>query len=135
MRPRTPGRLATSRRTPASLLADWPGGLPERVAAVPFLETGPGWLDEHLPRARACLVTPDSLSMVFDALTAGVPCGVFDLERAGRGTRAAAAVERLLGEGRVGRASDLAERRELPVQPPLAEAGRVAQVIVDRWFP
>lgn len=127
--------LATSRRTPATLLDAWPGGPPDRVTPVPVSDAPPGWLDEHLPVARACLVTPDSLSMVFDALTAGVPCGVFGLDRRGRLGRVAAAVDGLLADGRVGRATDLARGRGLPEHAPLAEAGSVAEAIVQRWFP
>lgn len=133
-----PGRrwlLATSRRTPASLLDDWAGGLPTGVAAVPVEEAAPGWLDERLPRAGACLVTPDSLSMIFDALTAGVPCGVFELERQGRRGRVAQAVDALLDAGRVGRAAGLAGGGTLPAPAPLAEADTVAETIVERWFP
>lgn len=126
--------MATSRRTPASLLGGWPGGPPPQVTVVPVEDAAPGWLDDNLPRAGACLVTPDSLSMIFDALTAGVPCGIFELERQGGG-RVAGAVDRLLAEGRVGRASDLARDRGLPALAPLNEAGEVANAIVDRWFP
>lgn len=127
--------LATSRRTPATLLDAWPGGPPDRVTPVPFPETSPGWLDEHLPAARSCLVTPDSLSMIFDALTAGVPCGVFGLDRRGPRSRVAGAVEGLLADGRLGRATDLVRGRGLPELAPLAEAGAVAEAIVQRWFP
>lgn len=122
--------MATSRRTPASLLGGWP----PQVTVVPVEDAAPGWLDANLPRAGACLVTPDSLSMIFDALTAGVPCGIFELERVGGG-RVAGAVDRLLAEGRVGHASDPAGDRRLPDLAPLDEAGRVAEAIVNRWFP
>lgn len=127
--------LATSRRTPASLLGDWAGGLPAGVTPVPVEEAEPGWLDEQLPGSRACLVTPDSLSMIFDALTAGVPCGVFDMEPRGRGSRVTRAVDALLAEDRVGRAADVAGGDALPAAAPLAEADTVAEAIVERWFP
>lgn len=127
--------LATSRRTPATLLNDRDGALPAGVTPVPVEDVAPGWLDEQLPRARACLVTPDSLSMIFDALTAGVPCGVFELEPRGRGSRVTRAVDALLAEGRVGRAADVAGGDALPAPAPLAQADTVAEAIVGRWFP
>lgn len=121
--------VATSRRTPPSFESRAAAELPPGAELHPAGQTPPGWLDEHLPLARSCLVTPDSLSMIFDCLTAGVPCGVFELPVA-RAGRVTGAVATLLHEGRVGRAGG-----ELPPGASLDEADRVARRIVERWFP
>lgn len=129
-RPGATWRVATSRRTPADFLSRARRELPGAVTFHPVSETPPGWLDTELPRAGACLVTPDSLSMIFDALSAGVPCAVLELP-ASPGSRVAGAVEALLAEGRVAPAG----AGEPPAAEPLAEADRAARRIVEWWFP
>lgn len=121
-------RLSPSRRTPAEFLAGMPSRLEKRLEVVPLERQSPGWLDETLPGAAECRVTPDSLSMIFDCLAAGVPCGVLDLG-ARPGDRVAGAVTRLVKEGHVAAAGSPAR-----AVPPLDEAGAVADAIVQRWF-
>lgn len=133
-RPDEGWQLVGSRRTPDEFLRRAARALGEAVILRPVERTPAGWLDEHLPAARTCLVTPDSLSMIFDALTAGVPCALFDLPRTRPRTRVAGAVEGLLDDGRVGRAADLAGGGELPVIPPMTEADDAAAALLERWF-
>ena len=124
--------IADSRRTPKGLLTK----LEDRFADVPGIafmhaqDSGPDWLPEMLGRARQVWVSPDSLSMVFEALTAGVAVGLFNLTPK-RQTRVVRAMEGLRARGYVGTPGN-----GLPAgQKALDEAGRVARLLAaDNFF-
>ncbi|MCA1925486.1 MAG: mitochondrial fission ELM1 family protein [Thiobacillus sp.] len=116
--------LTTSRRTPDDFVSRLP-----RFAAlevVPHTATSPDWLPARLAESGTVWVTPDSVSMVTEALTAGAAVGVFDLP--------------VNPKSRVGWAlADLADARRItrfiqwcahgtlyPNTQPLAEADRCA---------
>jgi len=123
-------RITDSRRTPdalrAELAARWP------VTYQPWEKCPPGWLASELAIAENAWVTEDSVSMIYEALTAGCAVGLVGLEPAGksegrlvRGIRAlehAKLVSKLpaLGNGDVLRASELR----------LNEADRLARLML-----
>lgn len=77
---RSPGTrwtLTTSRRTPPDFVSELPAA--PNLSVVPHIDTAPDWLPTQLARCGTVWVTPDSASMVFEALTAGADVGVFDL--------------------------------------------------------
>ena len=126
--------LASSRRTPPGTLQALGRLAGDRLELVPSEQTAPGWLAGRLERAAAAWVTEDSVSMLYEALTAGAACGVLPvpLRRAGR---VRAGLERLLADHLVVRYADWARTGELPGPArPLDEAGRCARWIRDRWF-
>lgn len=91
--------LTTSRRTPADFVAQW------RLRAVagqliPAEETGPQWLPEQLSTAGTVWVTADSVSMLFEALTAGGNVGLLELSNR-KATRVTRGVESLVQKQRV----------------------------------
>lgn len=92
--------ISTSRRTPQSMQ----GRLDEldgrHVTVVHPQQTHEDWLSHQLSASRAAWVTPDSMSMVCEAATSGVPTGLFELP-AKPGSRVAEGVDRLLREGYV----------------------------------
>ncbi|AYA03761.1 nucleoside-diphosphate sugar epimerase [Acinetobacter sp. WCHAc010034] len=74
--------LTTSRRTPKAFL--------EQLQAQPFAgqlqvfpveETPQGWIFEEMQKAEAVWVTEDSVSMIYEALTAGCRVGVIEVDR------------------------------------------------------
>ena len=74
--------LTTSRRTPKAFL--------EQLRAQPFAgqlqvfpveETPQGWIFEEMQKAEAVWVTEDSVSMIYEALTAGCRVGVIEVDR------------------------------------------------------
>lgn len=74
--------LATSRRTPAGFagqLRRFVFSATRSVRVVPWHETSPGWLQDQYRRADCAWVTEDSVSMLYEALTAGLPTGVLEL--------------------------------------------------------
>jgi hypothetical protein len=65
--------LTTSPRTPSDFLQVFSSFCPDKEALTlaPFSETPPGWLEKQLEVNNWVLVTEDSLSMLFEALSAG----------------------------------------------------------------
>ncbi|MGX5699687.1 mitochondrial fission ELM1 family protein [Acinetobacter kookii] len=74
--------LTTSRRTPKEFL--------EHLSAQPYAsqlqifpveDTPQGWIFEQMQQAEAVWVTEDSVSMIFEALTAGCKVGIMAIDR------------------------------------------------------
>lgn len=129
--PETQWTLTTSRRTPADFLAELPAAA--NLDLAPHTTTPPGWLPEQLSRSGTVWVTPDSASMVFEALTAGADVGVFDLPVNPK-SRVAHAIGELADAQRVTRFAKWCASGTLhPNQHPLAEADRCAAWILE-WL-
>nr|WP_067286514.1 mitochondrial fission ELM1 family protein [Marinobacterium profundum] len=124
-------RVVTSRRTPVSMqqalaaMADIELVLPEQTDA--------GWLPAQLGVAQCCWVSADSVSMIYEALSAGCAVGLLDLEPAAD-SRVARGVASLLERGQV---TSLAQWQGQPLRAPeqgFNEAGRCAQMLQERFF-
>jgi len=125
--------LATSRRTPADFLAQLPPH--PNLTIVPHTATSPDWLPAQFARCGTVWVTPDSVSMVFEALTAGAQVGVFDLPVNPK-SRVGQAIATLAGTQRITRFADWCASGKLHLdghQHPLAEADRCANWILE-WL-
>ena len=123
--------LTTSRRTPADFLAQLPSS--PKLTVIPHTATSPDWLPEQLARCGTVWVTPDSASMVFEALTAGAAVGVFDLP-ANPKSRVGQAIAQLADAQRITRFVHWCTHGKLHPNPhPLAEADRCAAWILD-WL-
>ncbi len=95
--PEVAWRLTTSRRTPASFLASF-SDRPANLALLSHTDTGPGWLEQALTESGQVWVTEDSVSMLYEALTAGAAVGLLRLPEA-RDSRVRRGVERLIADG------------------------------------
>ncbi len=131
----TPGvnwQLTSSRRTPATFLAALPQPLPGNIELIPHDATGPGWLEQALGQAGQVWVTEDSVSMLYEALTAGAGVGLLRLPEP-RDTRVSRGVRKLIDNAwvtpfeawRGGQPLALPERE-------FNEAKRVAEQILNR---
>ena len=126
--------LTTSRRTPSSTSARLRALTFKNLIVVPVTETGPGWLAERLARAAQVWVTEDSVSMVYEALTANAATGVLDVP-AKRESRIARGIAALRRDGLVTRFGDWQDGRKLvPPAAPFNEAARVAAWIGEKWL-
>jgi mitochondrial fission protein ELM1 len=124
-------KLTTSRRTPADFLAQLPGA--PNLEVVPHTATPPDWLPAQLARSSVVWVTPDSASMVYEALTAGAEVGVFDLPVNPK-SRIGWAIAHLADGQRITRFVNwCAHGKLLPNLHPLAEADRCAKWILE-WL-
>lgn len=124
--------LTTSRRTPADFLEPLASG--ERLQIMPVNETGPDWLPAQLASAGQVWVTADSVSMVYEALTAGAAVGVLDVPRK-HASRVSRGLEQLAAEGWVTPFANWLPGRTLPrPAQTFNEAERCARWIIERWF-
>ncbi len=126
--------LTTSRRTPAdSVRALLALDLPN-LRVVPFEDTDAQWLPRQLASATRGWVTADSVSMVYEALTARALVGLIPVPR--RATRRVARGMDTLVRDRLVTPLDRYRAGEAMVAPdvPFNESERVARLILSRWF-
>jgi mitochondrial fission protein ELM1 len=127
-----PGRrwtLTTSRRTPTDFLSQLTRSSPENLTVVPHEQTGADWLPVRLSSAQVVWVTPDSVSMVYEALTAEAGVGLFDLPS--RQTRVARSILSLLEQKLVIGFDQWQQQPCLPRPAPhFNEADRIADEIL-----
>jgi uncharacterized protein len=126
--------LTTSRRTPAASTRRLRALTHGNLTIVPVSETGPGWLAERLTNAAQVWVTEDSVSMVYEALTANAATGVLRVP-AKRTSRIARGIAALTRDHLVTTFADW--QRGTKLAPPAAsfnEAARVATWIGEKWL-
>lgn len=135
---RAPGlqwTLTTSRRTPPSTTRRLRELSAKNFKVVPFADTGPQWLPEQLASTTLAWVTEDSVSMVYEALTAGCATGLLAVPARRRGRRKLEqGLASLTQDNLVTRFADWQAGAVVAAPAkPFNEAGRVADWIVDRW--
>jgi mitochondrial fission protein ELM1 len=126
--------LTTSRRTPLPTTARLRALSFRNLTVVPVSDTGPSWLLERLAGAAQAWVTEDSVSMVYEALTANTATGVLGVP-AKRESRIARGIDALTRDGLVMRFTDWQRGKKLAAPTaPFNEAARVAAWIGDKWL-
>lgn len=129
-----PWLLVTSRRTPGSTAQALAGLTGESVTLVAWQDAEPGWLASQLPGTPVAWVTADSVSMLYEALTAGAACGVLPVPETGS-SRVSEGLHGLLSDGVVTGFEDWQHGRPLQPPPqPFDEATRCARLILEKWF-
>lgn len=132
--PATQFTLTTSRRTPKSFLAILNVVTPHNLEVVPFEATTPGWVAAKLAQSSTAWITEDSVSMVYEALTAQVAVGILNLETA-RESRVSRGLKKLINRNLVVPFNYAGTyRNALKPVPGFAEADRCAHWIMHRWF-
>lgn len=123
-RPELDWIMTDSRRTPADFPAD-------QIPATfhPHQETEADWLAKTLAPAKVVWVTPDSASMVYEALTAGAAVGLLPLPDA-RDTRVSRGIQELIDEGMV---SSYPGNPSVFSEAAFHEASRCADTLLKRW--
>lgn len=126
-------QLTTSRRTPEDFVDHLEAERPNNLSLHPHTETPPGWLEAALAEAGSCWVTEDSVSMVYEAFTAGCTVGLLRLP-SHRPSRIGRGVDELIAERRVTPFEDRQRRSGIHTQDGrFDEAERCARVILRRW--
>ena len=131
--------VIASRRTPAGFLERLRALGRDNLETVGFGDMDADWLPARLARARRVWVSEDSVSMVFEALTAGAATGLLSMPRVGRdavhGRGVAGSIDSLLADGLVTSFAMWQAGRDLraPARR-LDEAGRCAEWILERWL-
>ena len=128
--------LTTSRRTPPGFAEHIRQMIFNRNLSLTVLswrDTSDQWLALQLSRSCSAWVTEDSVSMVYEALTAGVPVGLLSLSPRRRG-RIVNGVRELVASRNVMRFGDWSAGHPLPRPRRIFdEANRVASRICDQW--
>lgn len=132
--PATVWQITNSRRTPEEFMAELAPLAGERVRLMRYAECPPGWLDRELPRQEQVWVSPDSVSMVYEAITAGARVGLFELP-AHRADKITRAMESLCADGMATPFGLWRKGHALSASPRvLNEADRCAAIISDRFL-
>ncbi|WP_342631820.1 ELM1/GtrOC1 family putative glycosyltransferase [Marinobacter alkaliphilus] len=127
--------ITDSRRTPESSTERLAELESPKISVVHHSRTHDDWLSHQLSASRAVWVTPDSISMVCEAATSGVPTGLLNLN-ARANSRVANGIKRLADRGLVAHwadhASVMAEQAERHEQ--LWEADRAARWVAGKFL-
>lgn len=125
--PHTEIILTTSRRTPDLFLSHLQQSyFAEKLQIFPVVETPQGWIFEQMQQAEAVWVTEDSVSMIYEALTAGCRVGVIKIDRL-KQDRITQSVDVIEQAGLIAMQS---ERDLLPQTQQFREADKVASRIL-----
>lgn len=130
--------ISTSPRTPESTealvrreLADHP-----QVSFVPYAETGSGWVEQMYRSHGSVWITADSISMVYEALSAGCRVGVLPVKWRKQKNKFQRSLDYLLDENLIVMLPEfLRGETEWLGHRPLNEADRCAREILRRWWP
>jgi len=126
--PRTPDETNTSLENLARKF--------DYVTFIPFTETGPGWIEREYDRNKTVWVTADSISMIFEAMTAGCRVGILPIRWRKEKNKFQRCVDTLYRNGLAVSFEDWKEGKGGWVSAePLAEAQRCAREILKRWWP
>ncbi len=126
--------IADSRRTPPETSAALQRLARNNVAMVEHQRSAPDALIKQFARSEIVWVSCDSVSMIYEALTAGAAVGVLAVPTKGR-DRITRIVQDLVTRKIVTTHADWQAGAELPVPVRLAEATRCAAIILSRWDP
>jgi mitochondrial fission protein ELM1 len=123
--------IAASERTPENFLKHLQSQLPNVAVKTPH-DTSSDWLPGQLEQAGTVWVTCDSMSMIYEALTAGARVGLLELEPSSPG-RISSNIQRLIRSSMVTACSDWMQGRPLSASMKyFSEADRCSGIVVER---
>lgn len=112
--------LSTSRRTPANFIRKLPQNILDKVELIDFKDIDASWLPEQLLKSKEAWVTSESISMIYEALSAG--CLVKTIDVIGLKGKIAQNLENLISTNKV--------NSELVHFERLNESNRIAQQLL-----
>ena len=119
--------LTTSRRTPKEFLDHLnEKSFASRLKIFPVEQTPQGWIFEEMQKAEAVWVTEDSVSMIFEALTAGCRVGIIEIDRL-KSDRITQSIDLILQHGLVSQSASILKLAEPSA---FKEAERVATYLL-----
>lgn len=126
--------FADSRRTPQTTRDRLKGLSDGRAMFTHFGDAPADWLIERFARTDTVWVSSDSVSMMYEALSAGVAVGLLEVP-AKRTDRITQMVDDLTNRELVTPYTRWRAGQQLVAHAPLAEAARCAKVILSCWDP
>ena len=126
--------LTTSRRTPVSFIRRLQHCQMPKLDIVPWEKTPSDWVPGQLAAATDIWVSKDSVSMVYEAMTAGGRVGLLELTRL-RQDRVTRGIQKLVDQGQLTSFHEWQESGTM-VQcvHGMNEASRCAAIIHDLWL-
>lgn len=125
-------QITDSTRTPAVTRRSLQAFTADTIHFVPFQSCAPEWLPGQLQQTATVWVTEDSISMIYEALTAGAAVGIFRMPLKKRG-RLSRAIEDLVGKQMITPFENWKTGADLAAPtPPLNEAERCAKLLLGR---
>ncbi len=106
--------LATSPRTPKNFPVQLEQKLISGLKIFRFEETNQGWIEKKLSSSENVWITPDSVSMVFEALSASCKVGLFKLDIKKTQSRVVNNIQFLVQEGYISQPINL-QKKNLPI--------------------
>ena len=126
--------LTTSRRTPKSFLSAVKRIHFPNLTVVPFEETEKGWVAQQLSESAFAWVTEDSVSMVYEALTAQVAVGLLNMP-VNKKSRVSKGIQKLINQRMVTRFDFLQTyQQKLKTVVGFVEADRCSRWILHAWM-
>lgn len=126
--------LTTSRRTPSDFVALLAHQSLSNLEIVAFEETRPGWVAEKLANSFSAWITEDSVSMVYEALTAQTAVGLLNMPIK-RENRVSRGMHKLVNDGLIVRFDALGlYKKQLKPAAGFMESNRCADWILHRWM-
>lgn len=123
--------IINSRRTPEDFLVELQG-ISKNYTFIDHRQTNKDWLPKQLAFAGQIWVSPDSVSMIFEALTSGGAVGCFELEKKGD-NRIVNGIDQLMQDGMLSSFSQWQTTHKLtPPAFQLNEAQRAADWILNQ---
>jgi len=123
--------IINSRRTPEDFLVQLQN-VSNNYTFIDHHQTDKDWLPKHLASAGQIWVSPDSVSMIYEALTSGGAIGCFDLEKKGD-NRIVNGIDELMQNGMLTSFNQWQTTRQLTLPPfQLNEAQRTADWILNQ---
>ncbi len=131
--------LSSSPRTPdetCRLLDEMAAGI-EKVSFIRSTDTPAGWVEEQYALNSKVWVTADSMSMIYEPLTAGCSVGVLPVQWKQQDNKFQLSIDVLVEKQLVIEYEQWLAGANLPPlqRQPLNEAHRCAEEILRRWWP
>ncbi|BFM13741.1 hypothetical protein R50072_38940 [Simiduia litorea] len=125
--------LSDSRRTPEHFLSLLADQNIVNLTCFSYRETEAQWLSETLALSSPVWVTPDSVSMVYEALTSGAATGLFALP-GGRPGRVTQGLDKLVSANRLVSFANRQRISTVAAADGFCEAERAAAWLVERFL-
>jgi hypothetical protein len=127
--------ITDSRRTPPGFL-DQLRAQESGAEIISHQQTPPDWVPSQLMAATEAWATEDSVSMIFEAVTAGARTGILPVPATKPNADAVRAVQKLAREGYATTYESWRHHgQRLPTAKPLHETGRCADLVLKKLFP
>jgi mitochondrial fission protein ELM1 len=124
--------IANSRRTPEDFSAQI-NEIPAPFDFIDYRQTSKDWLSEQLATTGQIWVTPDSVSMLYEAVTSGAAVGCLQLQTTNTNNRIVSGINELINKGMITPFSQWQKTRHLSLSSQqLNEAQRAADWILKQ---